>query len=59
MFANLLLEGIESPEITLQFFNLQFILNDNQIRKFVNDIHYISAYDTDVYVNLSTSLIQI
>lgn len=59
MFANLLLEAIESPEITLQFIDLQFILNANQIRKFVNDTHYINAYDTDVYVNLSTSLLQI
>ena len=59
MFANLLLEAIECSEIILYLINLQFILNANQIRKFVNDIHYINAYDTDVYVNLSTSLIQI
>lgn len=40
MFANLLLEAIESPEITLQFIDLQFILNSNKIRKFANDIRY-------------------
>ena len=59
MFANLLLEGIESPEITLQFFNLQFILNANQIRKFVNDIHYTNAFDTFVHNSISTFQSQI